>query len=452
MAAALLAVCKQALTNDTLYQQAISQALAAKENLPINVASLLPNIDLSANPSITRTAYAGSNVGLLAFSPRNNTARAYTLTLSATQTVFNAAQYEAVAGAASQAKGADATINAALQNLMIRASAAYFAVLEDEDKLSYSEASKAAYSEQLSQITEQFKVGLKTITDVYTARASYAAALANTIASQTRLANDRENLRVITGEYYPQLASLSENFPLITPQPANMETWVKTAQLQNWSIKAQQYAVDTSAQQVKQQFAGHLPTVSIQGSLDRMYANNINGYPNLSNERNGPSTETNRAITLNVNMPIFTGGSVVAQTNQAAYNYRASQQLLEQIVRQTINTTRQSYLNLASGISQIKADKEAVKSAISALLGMEASYKVGTETLVNVLNQQQKVYQSQTDYASDRYAFVNNILNLKQAAGTLNFNDLRALNAWLQNDARDKATKKIKKYAVASSK
>src|SRR5262249_2097002 len=70
----------------------------------------------------------------------------------------------------------------------------------------------------------------------------------------------------------------------------------------------------------------------------------------------------------------------------------------------------------------------------SSLEGMEASYKVGTETMVNVLNQQQKLFESQTEYATDRYAFVTNILLLKQAAGTLSFDDLRALNQWLAED------------------
>ena len=69
---------------------------------------------------------------------------------------------------------------------------------------------------------------------------------------------------------------------------------------------------------------------------------------------------------------------------------------------------------------------------------MEESYKVGTQTLVDVLNQQQNLYKAQTQYATDRYAFVNNILALKQAAGTLSFDDLCAINAWLTDKPRKK--------------
>lgn len=434
-AADLVEVYRQAIISDPIFQQAISQRLSTREGVPISIASLLPNISMSINPAITRSGFSGSlfsveqNTGV-PLSPRNNTLRSYTLLLTATQTVFNFAQFASVAGALATAKGADATLNAALQDLIVRVANAYFAVLKDEDNLSYTEASKIAFAEQLDQVRQQYKVGLKTITDVYTAQASYDSAVANYIAAQTTLSNDKENLRVITGRYYPELASLSEEFPLIVPQPENVEKWVQVAQMQNWSIKAQQHSVDAARQNIRQQFAGHLPTVQLQGTLDRIYSNNINGYISLV-QRNGPGTEVDRQIGLNVNWPIFSGGAVVAQTEQAVYNYRISQQQLEQTVRGTINTTRQSFLSVISGISQIKADKQAIKSNISSVEGMEASYRVGTETLVNVLNQREKLYKAQTTYAGDRYAFIANVLALKQAAGTLSFGDLIALNTWL---------------------
>jgi outer membrane protein len=425
----LLTIYHQALLNDTIYQQAISQRLSTKEEVPISLAALLPNLSANTNPTVTRSGFSGTNLNDH-FSPRNTTIRSYGLTLTLTQTVFNAAQFAAVAGSLSVSKGADAIINAALQNLMVRVASAYFAILKDEDNLSYNEAAKLAYAGELDQVRQQYQVGLKTITDVYTAQASYDSAVASYIAAQTTLSNDKENLRVITGVYYPQLSSLSEAFPLTTPHPANVEAWVNTAQKQNWSIKAAQYAVNTSLQNVRQQFAGHLPTVSLEGTVDRLYSNSINGYNTLE-DRHGPATETDKAIAININLPLFSGGSVIAQTQQASYNYQVTQHQLEQIVRNTINTTRQSYLNVISGVSQISADKQAIKSNVSSLRGMEVSYKVGTETLVNVLDQQQKLFLAQTQYATDRYAFVNNILLLKEAAGTLNFDDLRTLNIWL---------------------
>lgn len=454
-AANLIEVFNQAILSDPIYQQAISQRMSTREGVPISIASLLPNISLNANPAVTRSSNSGSNYvpvtpignGNFYVVPRNVTTRTYTLALNANQTVFNFAQFAGVAGALANAKGADATLNAALQSLMTRVANAYFTILQDEDNLSYSQAAKLAYGKQLDQIRQQYKVGLKTITDVYTAQASYDTADANEIAAQTKLANDKENLRVITGKYYDHLSSLSEDFPLISPQPNDAEDWVKTAQKQNWSIKSSQYAADAARQVIKQQFAGHLPTVELQGNISRSYVNNLNDYRTFDS-RNGPGTETDKSIMLNMNLPLFAGGGVIAETNQAVYNYQIAQQQLEQTIRNTYNTTRQSYLNIILGISKLKADKEAIKSAISSWEGYEASYEVGTGTLVDLLTQQQKIYQSQTTYASDRYAFVNNVLALKQAAGTLSFEDLRILNAWLEDKPRPKVTDSYARYAI----
>lgn len=446
-AADLLEVYQQAQSSDPTFLQAVAQRLSTKEGLPINVAALLPNLSVSGNPTVSRIGYAGSNYTTTAgantgfLSPRNLTQRSYTLALTATQTVFNFAQFSAVAQQYSLSKYADATLNAALQSLMIRVAKAYFAVLQDEENLTYNEANKLANAEQLEQVKQQYNVGLKTVTDVYTAQAAYDTAVSQYIQAQTTLANDRENLRVITGKYYPHLSILSDHFPLVSPEPNDMEEWVRTAERQNWSIKASQYQVTASKQVVRQQFAGHLPTVQVQGSLSRQYADNINRYISFQ-ERVGPGTMSDKSIGLNINVPLFAGGGVIAQTNQAVYNYEVSQQSSEFTIRNTINNTRQSYLNVVAGISKVTADKQAIKSNISSLNGLEASYRVGTETLVDVLNQQQKLFQAQTQYATDRYAYVNNLLLLKQAAGTLSFNDLRAINTWLSDKPKPKASKK----------
>lgn len=434
-AANLVEVYRQALCNDPVYQAAIAQRNAVKTGVPLSIASILPHALFTMNPAVTRSGIAGSMLGgtnTFPFLPRNNTERTYTMRLTVTQTIFDFAKFYKIAGEVANAKGADATLNAALQNLMVRVANAYFDILKDEDDLAYADASKRAFKEQYDQMREQFKVGLKTTTDVYTAQASYESALATYIAAETKLANDRENLRVLTGVYYAHLSPLSEDFPLLKPND-HIEVWVNRALTQNWSIKASQYAVETAKQTIKQKMSGHFPTLEAQGMMDRIFDQNVNGYRAVLN-RDGPGVQTDRQVGLNIVLPISEGGAVLAQTSQATYNYEIAQQQLEENIRQTINKTRQSYMNLIAGVSKITADKAAVKSAISSVRGIEESYRVGAETLVDVLIQQQKVYQTQTTYAQDRYAFIKNIFLLKQAAGTLSFEDLHAINNWLDTE------------------
>jgi outer membrane protein len=194
-------------------------------------------------------------------------------------------------------------------------------------------------------------------------------------------------------------------------------------------IKAAQYAKAASIDNIKQQRAGFYPTLNLQGGYEVNVTHSM-GNPNLS------STGTSQLHTTSVGMvlgvPIFQGGQVVAQTTKAKYDYEVSTQKLEEQIRSAINLARQSYLGVTLGRSKVKADIETVRSSKSSLEGMEAQYNIGTETLVNVLNQRQKVYEAQKQYAHDRYTYVFNLLTLKQAAGTLSDQDLAEINHWLR--------------------
>lgn len=81
---------------------------------------------------------------------------------------------------------------------------------------------KEAIYRQLDQTTQRFNVGLVAITDVQNARAQYDTVLANEVTARNNLDNAVEQLRQITGNYYPELAALNvENFKTDKPQPVN---------------------------------------------------------------------------------------------------------------------------------------------------------------------------------------------------------------------------------------
>lgn len=422
----LLQVFRQALASDPTYQQAISQRLSTREGVPINLAGLLPTISANlAAPNYTKSTTSAPASGQV-----SGTQRGYGLNLNLTQTVFDFGKFAGLASANNLAHGADATLSAATQNLMIRVAQAYFNILKDQDNLIYIGSTRTAYAKQLDQITQQYRVGLKTITDVYTARASHETSIANYIAADAQLANDKEILRAITGEYYPSLSRLRDDFPLITPQPSNIDEWVTTAGRQNWSIKASQFQAESYRNIIKQQFAGHLPSVDVVAGYQKNYfATSGNNFY----QTYGANQTHTTSASLSFNIPLVAGGLVVAQTDQAKYNYETALQQLEFQLRTTLMQTRQSYLNVVAGISKIAADKDSIRSNMSSLQGMRAGYQVGTEILVNVLNQQQNVFEAEQQYAADRYAYVNNLLNLKLAAGTLSEEDLAAINSWLSD-------------------
>ena len=133
-------------------------------------------------------------------------------------------------------------------------------------------------------------------------------------------------------------------------------------------------------------------------------------------------------IGLSFSLPLYQGGMVNSQVKQAQYNFVGASEQLESAHRSVVQTVRSSFNNINASISSINAYKQAVVSAQSSLDAMEAGYSVGTRTIVDVLDATTTLYNAKQQLANARYTYLINQLNVKSALGTLNEQDLVALN------------------------
>ena len=93
--------------------------------------------------------------------------------------------------------------------------------------------------------------------------------------------------------------------------------------------------------------------------------------------------------------------------------------------------SRIAFNTIIDGISQVKADRQTVISQKNSLDSTDAQFQVGTRTMVDVTNAQQRLFEAQEQLAGDQYNYINAILKLKYLAGTLNVRDIEEINAWL---------------------
>ena len=76
---------------------------------------------------------------------------------------------------------------------------------------------------------------------------------------------------------------------------------------------------------------------------------------------------------------------------------------------------------------RVEALEQAVESSRTALEATQAGFDVGTRTIVDVLNSQFNLYRAITLFYQARYDYLMNVLRLKQAAGTLQIQDLEEI-------------------------
>ncbi|CDH05625.1 outer membrane channel; tolerance to colicin E1,segregation of daughter chromosomes, role in organic solvent tolerance [Xenorhabdus bovienii str. oregonense] len=340
--------------------------------------------------------------------------------LQLTQTIFDMSKWYQLNQAEKSAGIADISYQVAQQKLILDTAKAYFDVLSKIDALTYTEAQKASLYRQLDQSSQRFKVGLVAITDVQNAQAQYDTILALEVSDRNNLENSLEGLRLMTGSYYPQLASLNiAQFK--TNQPNPVDSVLKEAETRNLSLLSARLTQDLKREFIKDARTGYMPTVNLTAGT---------GVTNKHDRgaQRSDSYDGGNSVSLSLSLPLYSGGLTNSQVEQAKYNFISASQDLENTYRKVIQDVRSSSNNLSASISSITANKQAVVSTQSSLDSMEAGYQVGTRTIVDVLDATTKLYQAKQSLSKARYDYLINQLVNKQARGTLNEDDLVALN------------------------
>ncbi len=439
----LTEIYHRALRSDPQLREAEANRSAALEVRPQALGALLPQLSATGgyvhDEADSQFTYLGGGAPQSAQSTTkgNNTQWA----LQLTQTVFRWDQFATLRQASAQVAQAEVDFRAAQQSVILRTAQAYFNVLAARDTLDAAEASREAIGRQLEQADKRFEVGLIAITDVEEARAAADQATATVIASKRTLATSRDQLRELTGDSFDELARPGDDMPLIAPDPASEDQWVKAALEQNLSLSSARIGADIAREAVSVARGKHLPTLDIvasqSGSETSSRADytfpNPNAPPVNLYSANNPndSSSHDKRIGLQLTVPIYAGGATNARVSEAVYRHRAARERLERNARATERGTRDAYLGVISEISRVTALKQALASSHTALTATEAGYEVGTRTAVDVLLARQRLFDAQTNYARSRYDYVLNVLTLEQQAGTLDESRLTRVNGWL---------------------
>ena len=412
----LLQVYQQARLGNPDLRKSAADRDAAFEKINEARSPLLPQLGLGAD-------YTYSN-GFRDANGVNSNATSASLQL--TQTLFDMSKWRALTLQEKSAGIQDVTYQTDQQTLILNTATAYFNVLSAIDALSYTEAQKQAIYRQLDQTTQRFNVGLVAITDVQNARSQYDTVLANEVTARNNLDNAVEALRQVTGNYYPELASLNvDGFK--TDKPQGVNALLKEAENRNLSLLQARLSQDLAREQIRLAQDGHLPTLDLTASTGVSNTSYSGSKTNGTGSYNDNDAGQNK-IGLSFSLPLYQGGMVNSQVKQAQYNFVGASEQLESAHRSVVQTVRSSFNNVNASISSINAYKQAVVSAQSSLDAMEAGYSVGTRTIVDVLDATTTLYNAKQQLSSARYNYLINQLNIKSALGTLNEQDLLALN------------------------
>lgn len=409
----LLSLYCEARTQDPNVLASRYQTIAAKSREREALGTLFPQ--LSASAQLNRTRRSGDV-------PKEyfNTQR-YSVSLS--QFIYNKSAWEnykrfKYSALQSQLEAEDIQAEAAVE-LARR----YFSALAAQDELDLVQAELRTTQKSLDQANALLAKQRIPKTEALQLQARTETLKAQEIEAKNHLTVSLETLTELVGRpIHESLRRIRQDVKM-TPPTESMETWVQRALMNNRSLLAQDFAVKAAQAAVKEGRGGHYPNVSLNISSQRSDV----GYDNITAPR------TNSLVaTLNVNVPIYSGGSTSARTTGLYNEMLGTKQHYEAVRRELVKHSTSAYLTLQASVNKIEALQQAQSAANESRIAAEAMFERRLLSAVDVLNNVQQEYSARRDLLQTRYDFVINRLMLSRWAGAFSAQSIFDVNNWLE--------------------
>lgn len=423
----MLSVLDAARQADPEYAAAQRSQQADRQALTQGRAALLPSLNASYSHLRNDNTVEGSQGN----PDTDRTFDTQTTTVSLVQPLFRPETWYSYGQGKALANAGDARFASEQQSFLLRVAENYTNVLRSWDNLVASRAAEKAIGRQLDQTRERFEVGLVPITDVHEAQAVHDLARVNLIQAEADFAVARDELRAFTGEDLSSVTGLRADLPMPGPEPSSPQAWMDRAREANPELLAARYNADAARSAASQGLSRQLPSVDLVGQYQHVH--NVNEDDTTSAvdplfDRHGNS------VGIQVNVPIFAGGGLNSQRLEASYRYQAAEEQYRLVYRDVGQSAQSLTRVVRANAQRVKARRQAVVSAQSALKATESGYEVGTRNAVDLLNAQRSFYQAERDYAFARYDYIISSLQLKAVAGMLSRQDIEEINGWLNPD------------------
>ena len=302
-----------------------------------------------------------------------------------------------------------ATLRAVEGDVFTQAVSAYMDVIRDRAIVELNQNNVRVLETNLEATQDRFQIGDLTKTDVAQSEARLQLGRAQLSTAQGNATSSEAVYRQVIGHQPGQL----QPPPPLPPLPTTPEEGVRIALSDNPDLVAVTRQAVAAGYDVRVAEAGKLPTLS--GVLSATYVASL-GHSDTDPITGGafPNRGTQTTIGLQANVPIFQGGLPAARTRRAQ---ALEGQLLQQVVgteRAVVQTARSAFAFYDAAQGAIQAQTVAVQANELALEGNRAEQSVGTRTVLDVLNAEQELLNSQVALVSakrDAYVAGFQLLN-----------------------------------------
>jgi outer membrane protein len=388
-----------------------ARVLASRAEADQLTSVLLPHIDSSAGiKRITQTLanYTANDL--------NEDYTALNYNISARMNLLHLPTLHSLSAAAAGLRGEQAGVVAARQNLILKLTDAYFALLKAQTDKQIARGEINRLKQVLDQTQAFLKAGTGDIIAVYEAQSRLDSAGADLTKSESALRLAEQKLATVVGKPVTAIVNYLPQYPT-GPDPDDLDWWVVTMEKEQPRVRQAREGMAQTAAQLKAARAEYLPVVQASGGYD------VNrGAAAL------PTAEVRQwFVGASISLPLYSGGETAAKVRRASASEDERRHLFNETLDQHRENVKQTFFNLRYNISLIRALEQKRTSAEIQLAAVTKGRKIGTRNAIDLLNAEQAYSVALRDYTYALYDNFIRVIQLKAAAGILSETDLNEL-------------------------
>ena len=326
------------------------------------------------------------------------------------QPIFNGGgSVAAVKSAQYKFKASRSKYYAQEQETIFKLIQAYTECVEAQEKYNISKISVDSNQAQHNAMSEKFKYGEATKTEVATTEANLAAAKANQSATYAEFADKKSNFVKLFG-----VEPVNVTMPILPNGiPDSLEVLINKSIDMNPNTEQAKYNISIAKSQEYIAKSMLLPNAKLSLQQARTRYKPENTEPTRINK-------SDTTATLSVQIPILhQGGAEYSKIREAKSNTRQAAISQDNVIKQIIANSRSSFERLAASKQRLDATIANVEAAEIAYNGMVQEEKYGSKTIVDVVIAEDKLHQARIQRVEAEKALILSAYQIKSLMGEL---------------------------------
>jgi outer membrane protein len=303
------------------------------------------------------------------------------------------------------------TLRDAEQDVLLEAVSAYMEVVRAQAEVRLNEGQVEVLSRDLRATQDRFAVGEVTRTDVAQAQARRALAVSQLDAARGDLRTRRATYERIVGQPPSNLVepSVPEQF-----LPKSVEEALAVSAREEPNLVAAIYAEQAARHRVDRTWGELLPEFRVQANYSKAFD------PSPTTDEQEVTTVVGQLV-----VPIYqNGGEVHARVRQEKHTHISRLQEVERARTESQEGVVGAWSQLQAARARLESDLVQVEANRTALAGVREEERVGQRTVLDVLDAEQELLNSEVAVVRTKRDLIVNAYGTLAAIGRLNAQEL----------------------------